>query len=156
MDRDHAGCDFEGSGISDPQPVWGAWGSCRVKLGLTTADQWNAHFTSVNQVNYKQCSWGGDNPTDWQSMIASRRNFSGQQCWNEVMLQVIINGNVSMFTWVTAFFYDVHKGGGLADARVFQQKMANIGKRVPILWLDFEANAVNRFEYVVSDQVACP
>lgn len=153
MNRNYGGCDFEGTGFSSSH---GHWGSCDNRLGYITAAQWDAHFTSVGQVNYKQCSWSGDNPQGWNNMIESRRRFSGQHSWTEVMLRSTAVMNPYMRGWATAFFYDVHKSGGLADARIFQQKMANTGKRVAILRLDFTAPAASRFQYVVTDQVTYP
>ncbi len=61
-----------------------------------------------------------------------------------------------MRIWLTEFFYDVNKAGGLADARAFQQKMAATGKRAPILRLDFNAAASARFQYVAADQAVYP
>ncbi|PHN31619.1 hypothetical protein [Pseudomonas sp. ICMP 561] len=153
MDRSHGGCDFEGTGLTG---LHGSWGSCENKLGYSTVAQWNTHFSSEGQVNYRQCSWGADNPQGWRNMIESRRNFSDEQSWNEVLERVTVQSSPYLRSWVTAFFYDVRKSGGLANARIFQQKMANTGKRVPILRLDFTAAATSRFQYVVSDQVTYP
>ncbi|MCD5972079.1 hypothetical protein [Pseudomonas quasicaspiana] len=162
MDRKQGGCDFEGTGLSLPIATLTQWGSCDNRLGYSSAAQWNSHFISQEQIAYKQCSWNADNAQGWRNMIESRHtfsgSFSGQQGWNEIMQNAYASEswNALMLGWVTAFFYDVNKSGGLSDAKVFQQKMANTGKRVPILRLDFAANAVNRFQYVVSDQVAYP
>lgn len=154
MNRNHGGCDFEGTGIGGDHPRH--WGSCDNKLAYTSAAQWNAHYSSSGQVNYQQCSWNADNAQGWRNMIESRRSFTSPNSWNEVMQTADQTWGPHMRNWLTTFFYDVRKSGGLEDARIFQQKMANTGKRVPILRLDFAAAPTSRFQYVVSDQVTYP
>jgi hypothetical protein len=158
MDRGRGGCNFEGTGISWPLPE--RFGSCDTGLGYTTSQQWNSHFRSGGEVNYRQCSWSSDNQQGWRNAIASHREFPAESQWNEVM---VANwggtGSVAAaaeFTrkWVVAFFYDYAKPGSLSDAKAFQQKMANTGKRVPILRIDFNAAASQRFQFLAGDQVA--
>ncbi|MEB0078132.1 hypothetical protein QN386_12755 [Pseudomonas sp. CCI3.2] len=162
MNRNYLGCDFESTGLGSPN-IGYAWGSCDNKLGYSTAAQWNQHFQSAGQVNYKQCSWSADNTQGWRNAIASHNAFPGQSSWNEVML---FNGgpegagnatwNENTRKWTVAFFYDVAKAGGLADAQSFQRKMAATGKRAPILRINFTAAAASRFQFVSADQVVYP
>lgn len=158
MNRNYLGCDFEGTGLGSPI-VGNSWGSCDNSLGYSASAQWDSHFRSNGQVNYKQCSWNADNPQGWRNMISSHNSFGGQSSWNEVMLynwgpQREPTVEESMRRWVVAFFYDYAKPGALADAQAFQQKMANTGKRVPILRIDFNAAASQRFQFLPGDQVA--
>lgn len=158
MNRSRGGCNFEATGISYPSPA--RWGSCDTGLGYSTSQQWNSHFRSGGEVNYKQCSWSSDNQQGWRNAIASHREFPAQSQWNEVMVS---NWGGSAYVaaaaeitrqWVVAFFYDYAKPGALSDAKAFQQKMANTGKRVPILRIDFNAAASERFQFLAGDQVA--
>jgi len=158
MNRNYAGCDFEGTGTGVPQKHWG---SCESKLNIFSSGQWNTYFNSVAKVNYKQCSWNADNPQGWRNMIESRLVFNDQHGWNEVMLEGPPTGhednyNEAMRYWTTAFFYDIKKTDALKYAQNFQRKMAATGKRVPILKLDFSAAARSRFQYQLADQVAYP
>jgi hypothetical protein len=84
MDRNHSGCDFEGTGIGPFDET--QWGSCDNRQGYSTSAQWDAHFRSVSQTNYRQCSWNADNPQGWRNAIASHANFPAQSQWNEVMI----------------------------------------------------------------------
>jgi hypothetical protein len=161
MNRGYFACDAEGTGLGSPisgQP----WGSCDNKLGYSSAAQWDDYFRSSGQINYKQCSWNADNPQGWRNAIASHNVFTGQSSWNEVMVDNFgHNPNLPTYHqrvlgWTVAVFYDVAKAGGRDDARVFQQKMANAGKRVPILRLNFSAAPTDRFQYVADDQSMYP
>lgn len=160
MNRGRGGCNFEGTGLSRPMAS-PRWGSCDSGLGYTTSQQWNSHFRSGGEVNYKQCSWSSDNQQGWRNAIASKREFPAQSQWNEVMMYNwggVPDGapRAAEITrlWIVAFFYDYAKPGALADAKAFQQKMANTGKRVPILRIDFNAAASQRFQFLPGDQVA--
>lgn len=159
MNRNYLGCDFEGTGLGHPN-IGHTWGSCDNKLGLTTAAQWNNHFISSGQVNYRQCSWNADNPQGWRNAIASHASFpTGQSSWNEVMF-FNFGPNASpgiddlMAHWIVAFFYDPARSGSLSDAQAFQAKLATVkNRRVPILKLDFNAPAAQRFQFNAADQV---
>jgi len=161
MSRGHFGCDFEGTGIGLPNPP-DSWGSCDDLLKYNTSAQWDDNFRRHGQINYNQCSWNIDNPQGWRNMIASRKSFTGQSSWNEMMMHNF--GQLStepkmreiVRLWVTAFYYQSHRAGSLADAQAFQRKLAATDKRVPILKLDFSAPAASRFQYIAADQVAYP
>jgi len=161
MSRAHFGCDFEGTGLGLPD-LTQSWGSCDDLLKYSTSAQWDDNFRRNNQISYSQCSWNADNPQGWRNMIASRKNFTGQSSWNEMMLHNFghTTGEAEMREvvrlWVTAFFYQSHRAGSLADAQAFQRKLAATGKRVPILKLDFSAPAASRFQYIAADQVVYP
>jgi hypothetical protein len=160
MSRNYFGCNLEGSGLGSPD-VYNSWGSCDNRLGLKTSEQWNAHFRSVKEVHYQQCSWNADTEYGWSNMIASHNAFAGQSAWNEVMLH---NGgptaagvqrlNEATRKWIVAFFYDAAKTSGLQIVQSFQRKMAATGKRVPIVRLSFTAPAAQRFQFQQADQVA--
>ncbi len=161
MDRGRFGCDEEGTGLGSTDP-YNSYGSCDNKLGFTTAQQWNTHFQSVGQTYHRQCSWNADNAQGWRNMIASHNSFPGRVYWNEVMLfnwgptaeAGATAANEMMRRWTVAYFYDQAVAGSLATAKVFQQKMAATGKRVPILRLNFTAAAASRFEFRAADQFA--
>jgi len=159
--RGYFGCDFEGGEVGSPIADY-PWGSCDNLLKYTNSAQWDDYFRRHGQVNYNQCSWNADNPQGWRNMIASRKNFSGQSSWNELMFR---NGghqsDQSEYTervrkGITAFYYQSHRGGSLADAQTFQLKLSASGRRVPILKLDFSAPAASRFQCIAADQVAYP
>jgi len=161
MKRGYFGCDFEGGEVGSPIAD-SPWGSCDNLLKYTSSAQWDDNFRRHGQISYNQCSWNADNPQGWRNMIASRKNFSGQSSWNELMFR---NGghqsDQSDYTEVvrkgiTAFFYQSHRGGSLAEAQTFQRKLSASGRRVPILKLDFSAPAASRFQYIAADQVAYP
>lgn len=161
MSRNYFGCNFENTGVGSPiadQP----WGSCDNLLNYTSSAQWDDNFRRHGQLNYNQCSWNADNPQGWRNMIASRKNFNGQSPWNELMFR---NGghqpDQSEYTervrkGITAFFYQSHRAGSLADAQTFQRKLSALGRRVPILKLDFSAPAASRFQYIAADQAMYP
>lgn len=157
MDRNQAGCDFEGTGLGW---VVRGWGSCESRLEYTTSSQWNAHFTSQGQVNYKQCSWEADNQRSWSNMIASHNVFAASSAYNEVILANwggtpdVVPANEKYRLWTVAYFYDPSKPGGRAIAQSFQRKMAATGKRVAILQLNFTAPSAQRFQFQQADQVA--
>lgn len=128
-----------------------AYGSCE-GIGVQTAAQWNADFNKQGQVLSKQCSWNVEDPVGWRASISAHSTYPNRRTlWNEVLLSNYNNGN-SMPQYISAFFYDVKRAGGLAAARNFQKKMNAAGYNVPILRLDFTAAAANRFSYVVADQ----
>jgi hypothetical protein len=158
MNRDHFGCDLEGTGIgpfTEDQ-----WGSCDNRLGYSTSAQWNTHFRNEGELIYKQCSWNSDNPQGWRNAIASYSSFPGAPPWNEIMLanyggtDYVALASEYMRQWVVAFFYDAAKLNESADAVAvyFQDMMARTGKRVPVLRLDFSAPAAQRFAYRAQDQ----
>lgn len=160
MSRNYYGCNFEGTGLGSPTTE--PWGSCDDLLKYTTSSQWDDNFQRHGQINYNQCSWNADNPQGWRNMIASHRNFAGQSSWNELMFYNWGHHpneayyREALRKWVTAFFYQSHRAGSLADAQTFQRKLAATGRRVPILKLDFSAPAANRFQYIAADQVMYP
>jgi hypothetical protein len=160
MNRPYGGCNYEGVPGGVGYPSYAPWGICDKKLGYTTSAQWEWDFRQHNQVNYNQCSWSSDNAQGWRNSIASHNSISGQSFWNEVMLknwggtEWVSVANEAMRKWTVAFFYDVAKPGALSDAKAFQQKMANTGKHVPILRIDFNAAASERFQFLAGDQVA--
>lgn len=128
-----------------------AYGSCAT-LGVTTAAAWNADFNKQGQVSSKQCSWNVEDPVGWNASIAAHTTYPAfRTVWNEILLNNYNNGN-SMPQYISAFFYDVKKAGGLETARNFQRKMNTAGYNVPILRLDFTAAAANRFTYAAADQ----
>ena len=158
----HQGCGYRGKGakaaVNPPAPIAVnddnsayAWGSC-AGLGITTASQWNNHFTSVGQNRGRQCSWSMDDQHGWNNMIASRAGLPNLQIvWNEILLKNKDDGG-QMPKYIAAFFYDVSKAGGLGDAQEFQRKMNAVGYNVPILRLSFVNAAGNIFSYVAADQ----
>lgn len=159
MNRPYGGCNYEGVPGGVGYPTWAPWGICDKKLGYTTSAQWDWDFNHHAQVNYNQCSWSSDNAQGWRNSITSHNNFPAQSYWNEVMIknwggtESVGFVNEAMRLWTVAFFYDAAKDGSLSDAQAFQQKMANTGKRVPILRLDFSAPAAQRFAFRSADQV---
>ena len=163
MNRGLLGCDFEGTGLGN-QNIGYPWGSCDNKLGYSTAAQWNQHFQSVGQVIHNQCSWSADNAQGWRNVIESHNAFPTVTSWNEVMLYNagpvgnphLPTWNEIMRQWIVAFFYDVAKTGGLADAQSFQRKMAATGKKAPILRINFSAPAASRFQFEATDQAVYP
>jgi hypothetical protein len=153
----HKGCGYLGrsndappAGPDDDNSQY-AWGSCE-PMGITTASQWNSHFSSVANIPSRQCSWNVDSQHGWNNMIASRKTFPLQNLWNELLLNNYGDGG-QMPKYIAAFFYDVNKAGGLTIARRFQTKMNSAGFNVPILRLNFGAAPAQRFSYAAADQV---
>jgi hypothetical protein len=155
----HKGCGYRGKRLEEASSIGPyddnsayAWGSCN-GIGITTASQWNAHFNSVGNVRTRQCSWNIDSQHGWNNMIASRRNFPNfTSIWNEILLNNFGDG-AQMPKYISAFFYDVSRAGGLVAAQRFQTKMKSAGYNVPILRVNFNAAAASRFTYVTGDQV---
>lgn len=156
MDRFWSGCDQEGTGLGHNWEV--PVGTCEATFNYTTQEQWNNHFNSVGQTNYRQCSWNADISAHWRNMIGSHNTYAGLSSWNEVMIHnfpgAAAQANELMRRWTVAFFYDVAKAGSLPDAQEFQRKMAVTGKRVPILRIDFSTAPSQRFQFLAGDQVA--
>lgn len=157
MTRKSPGCDFENTA-----PGVNAFGTCDYSLGYTTAAQWNAHFRSVGQTNYRQCSWSAWKSSNWVSAIQSRKAFVGQSSWSEVMMwnagdtndpRQIADNKEAVRKSIVGFFFDPSKSGSLADAQAFQKKLADTGRRVPVLRLNFQAPASQRFVFSQGDQL---
>lgn len=157
----------KGSGSQPPDlptriPNPSAWGSCnQPPLSFTTAAQWNNHFQQqAGGVYSRSCSWYSDSSQYWLNMISSRQSFPRPLVWNEFMIDNDFGNNPQYFqNPITAFFYDVHRTGGLAAARKFQTDLATANerpRRAPILRLDFDAPNASRFSYNAGDQVAYP
>jgi hypothetical protein len=156
-----------------------AYDTC-AEAGVTTAEQWTQKYTGLMKgpIQYGQCSWNAEKPSDWQAMIRvheSRPNttnkdpfaFSGQV--NEFMLKnaTATNDGSENMKYIDAFIYNVNSTqnfatrgdqappkpeNGLNSARNFQKKLKAQGYSVPILRLDFTKPAEQRFSYVAADQ----
>ncbi|NVZ22130.1 DUF2599 domain-containing protein [Pseudomonas costantinii] len=165
--------------MSNRNAQW-AYGTC-AEAKVTTPEQWAQQYTGLfkNPIQYSQCSWNAEKPSDWNAMIRvheSRKTtttkdpFSINTQFNEFMLKNAssTNDGSENMKYIDAFIYNAHSTfnfatrgdqsppkpeDGLNSARSFQKKLYDQGYAVPILRLDFTAPPQQRFSYVAADQV---
>ena len=156
-----------------------AYGSC-AEVGVTDLSSWTQrHAIQVKgTIQREQCSWNAEDPADWDAMIQVHESrvtptvqhpFAFRAQVTEFMLRnATDHGDGSANAQhIEAFIYDANathnfptRGdlaaqrpeNGLLSARNFQRKLLAQGHAVPILRLDFNRPAAERFSYVPADQ----
>lgn len=156
-----------------------AYGTC-AEAGVTTTEQWTNKYTGLMKgpIQYGQCSWNAEKPSDWNAMIRvheSRVNTTNEDPFafsaqvNEFMLKNAssTNDGSENMKYIDAFIYNVNSTqnfatrgdqappkpeNGLNSARNFQKKLQAQGYSVPVLRLDFTKPPEQRFSYVAADQ----
>lgn len=151
-----------------------AFGSCDIS-GVDTAGQWRAKYR--NGIQQGQCSWNAEQPADWDAMIDVHQNPGKQgEAWiakdqfNEFLIRTATDtgDGSARLPHIDALVYDPNSTfvaptrgdvkrpvptNGLEVARSFQRKLFAQGYAVPVLRMDFQQPAENRFAYLANDQV---
>ncbi len=137
----------------------------------------------MNRIQVTQCSWNAEQPSDWNAMIGVHENprtigkdtFARKELFNEFLLsnvepaqQQSPDDGSARLPYIDAVVWDVNstyvantRGDvkkpkptkGLEPARSFQRKLYAQGYAVPILRLNFNKPAAQRFGFVEQDQV---
>lgn len=115
-----------------------AWGQCEA-LGITTVEQWLAFYHASQDRPH--CAWNIDSPTGWTNAIALHGLLQKiepiRYPWNELILHVPHPG-FTVKDEIEAFFHTQDAQGDmpqLAAARVFQRRLFEHGRWVPIVRL---------------------
>ncbi|MDD1013319.1 DUF2599 domain-containing protein [Pseudomonas rubra] len=159
-----------------------AYGSCPDQNVNNDADWLSRYTPGIlnplNRIQKPQCSWDAESPSQWDSMIKvheSRATTSALDPYavktftNEFMLKNASDTNdgsenmkyIDAFVYNPATTYNYPSLGdtapqkpedGLTVARNFQKKLYDKGYLVPILRVNFDKPAEERFSYVAADQ----
>ncbi|MFJ2995244.1 hypothetical protein [Pandoraea sp. NPDC087047] len=138
--------------------------SCEV-LGITTAQQWVAHFDKRKKRPYNMCAWnvriGQQGTADrfYQNIRAEALvTRTDSMDWNELIIATWATG-IGTALPIQSFFYLQNVSGGLVKAQTDQQRYFQAyGKFVPIVRIGLPANsgAKATFVYTLADQVVAP
>ncbi|MFK0086682.1 DUF2599 domain-containing protein [Pseudomonas sp. NPDC090755] len=159
-----------------------AYGSCTDQGVNNEADWLKKYTPGILnplfQIQKTQCSWDAESPAQWDSMIKvheSRTSTTALNPYaintftNEFMLKNASDTNdgsenmkyIDAFVYNPATTYNYPSLGdtappkpedGLTVARNFQKKLYDKGYLVPILRINFDKPAEERFSYVAADQ----